>query len=167
LHQQNLPRYDESASGRLVGGINTYAYVGGNPLSRTDRNGLLWEYSQSQGTLWYFPPEGGAATLISTGGYAGNGVYLNDGTAQGRSREGPLPVGTYTIEDQRFSRNTGAAAMPLTPDPGNNTFGRSSFQIHGDNGRGDRSASEGCIIKPRSVRDLIQQSTDRVLRVVP
>jgi hypothetical protein len=40
-HQQNLPRYDESASGRFVGGFNTYAYVKGNPLSLTDPSGLI------------------------------------------------------------------------------------------------------------------------------
>ena len=38
--QQNLPRYDESASGRLVGGFNTYGYVSGNPLSAYDPTGL-------------------------------------------------------------------------------------------------------------------------------
>jgi hypothetical protein len=39
LHQQNLPRYDESASGRFVGGFNTYGYVYGNPTGLTDPTG--------------------------------------------------------------------------------------------------------------------------------
>ena len=34
----------------------------------------------------------------------------------------------------------------LKPDSSNNMFGRSNFQIHGDNKKGDGSASHGCII---------------------
>jgi hypothetical protein len=47
LHQENPHQYDELASGRLVGGLNTYAYVAGNPISNTDPEGLqvpgTWE----------------------------------------------------------------------------------------------------------------------------
>jgi hypothetical protein len=39
--QQNLPRYDESASGRFVGGFNTYGYVYGNPTGLIDRDGKI------------------------------------------------------------------------------------------------------------------------------
>lgn len=44
--RENRHRYDLRASAGLQGGLNTYAYVGGNPLTRTDRNGLIWD------TLW-------------------------------------------------------------------------------------------------------------------
>jgi hypothetical protein len=59
----------------------------------------------------------------------------------------------------------GPVALPLTPDPGNEMFGRSAFFVHGDNAQMNHSASCGCIILPREVRVLISDSPDRVLLV--
>jgi len=57
--------------------------------------------------------------------------------------------------------------MRLTPDPANEMYGRGGFLIHGDNGRGNQSSSEGCIILNRNIRNQIGNSGDDVLRVVP
>ena len=49
----------------------------------------------------------------------------------------------------------GKQAIPLQPENVENLAGRFGFYIHGDNSRGDFSASTSCIILGRSVRDCI------------
>jgi len=62
---------------------------------------------------------------------------------QTKKNLGPAPEGKYKIAN---SCDKKGERCNLTPDSSNNMFGRSKFQIHGDNGKGDQSASHGCII---------------------
>lgn len=78
---------------------------------------------------------------------------------------GPIPAGTYTIEAPMDDDHVGVFALPLTPDPANEMFGRSAFFIHGDNPELDHSASDGCIILARVFREQINDSDDRTLIV--
>ncbi len=55
--------------------------------------------------------------------------------------------------------------MALDPDPGNQMFGRDGFLIHGDNMAMNHTASEGCIILGRPIREQIADSADRVIVV--
>lgn len=57
--------------------------------------------------------------------------------------------------------------MNLDPDSSNNMFGRDAFRIHGDNSRGDQSASQGCIILHPNIRNQISNSGDNILHVIP
>lgn len=147
-------------------GANLYSYVLNNPLNLIDPFGLDWEYSQSKGSVTHVDNKTGARTPAGSG-YSGTGPGLNNPSQQSTPDVGPIPQGSYTIGPQTNSPNTGPGVLPLTPDPGTNTFGRNAFQIHGDNAQGNQSASEGCIVTGPGVRNKIAGSGDNTLVVVP
>jgi hypothetical protein len=119
----------------------------------------MWTYSQGTGKL--FDPAG---VHVATG-YSGKGKGKNNCEMQHVKNVGPIPRGLYTIGQAYNSQKVGPFALPLTPDPSNEMFGRSAFLVHGDNKTG--TASEGCIILGRMTRDMLNYSVDRVLKVVP
>ncbi len=55
--------------------------------------------------------------------------------------------------------------MYLQPDPHNQMFGRSGFFMHGDSLAHPGQSSEGCIVMPEDVRELVAASPDRGLSV--
>jgi hypothetical protein len=56
--------------------------------------------------------------------------------------------------------------MRLDPTGTTNTHDRTAFRIHGDNRAQNHSASEGCIIENRNVRNQIANSGDNCLIVI-
>ena len=120
----------------------------------------MWTYEQSTG--WIISPSG--ARLCR--GYSGAPSAKNNPTWQSEPDVGPIPQGAYTIDAPVDSPTHGPFALPLTPDPSNEMFGRSAFLIHGDSVEHPGAASEGCIIQPRFARERVWESGDRTLRVV-
>lgn len=99
-------------------------------------------------------------------GYSGAARGLNNPAMQAARGIGPIPQGRWTIAGCHDSPNTGPCTLTLAPDPGTATFGRSAFRIHGDSLAHPGTASHGCIILPRAVRDAIWASGDRILQVI-
>lgn len=125
----------------------------------------MWVWDQSAGTL----SRNGA--LVSRG-YSGKGRGKNNPALQGERGIGPLPRGRYRIGTPRTSQRTGPFVMDLFPvdatpnDTRHDATGRSAFQIHGDSVKAPGTASSGCIILPRAVREQIWRSGDHDMEVV-
>lgn len=100
-------------------------------------------------------------------GYSGRERGWNNPALQGAVGIGPIPRGLWRLTDLRLTgASTGPYTIVLVPAPGTNTLGRSEFRIHGDNARMNNTASHGCIILPRAVREALWGSGARLLEVV-
>ena len=119
----------------------------------------MWTYEQLTGRILQDD------RLVGVG-YAGSPAGKNNPDMQNVAVTGPLPRGTYTICAPQNSPHTGPFTLDLTPDPDNEMFGRSEFRIHGDNVEHPGTASEGCIIMARAIREQIWTSGDHELEVV-
>ena len=64
------------------------------------------------------------------------------------------------------TRDHGPCVLRLEPSAQTDTRGRSGFLIHGDSKTQPGTASHGCIILPRVVREQVWQSGDRDLEVL-
>lgn len=121
---------------------------------------MAWTYKQVSGSL-----VDSAGALVATG-YSGFGSGKNNPAMQSVHGVGPIPQGQYLIEPPRDSATHGPFVLPLKPYDSNTMFGRGGFLIHGDSLEHPGSASEGCIILPRSIREQIALSGDNQLFVV-
>lgn len=119
---------------------------------------MTWAYKQATGWI-----SRDGENVVE--GYSGAGDGKNNPAMQDVPNVGPLPAGKYTIGEPSDTKTHGPYVLHLTPDAANEMFGRSGFLIHGDSVVHPGTASEGCIILPRKVREQIWASEDRALVV--
>jgi hypothetical protein len=121
---------------------------------------MAWTYQQDTGDL--FDPDG---SLVGVG-YSGHPPYVNDHSAEGLVAHGPLPCGRYEIGEAHEDGHLGPVVMRLTPVPPFDALGRTLIDCHGDNDQQNHTASDGCLILARFLRELLAASADRIIDVV-
>lgn len=120
---------------------------------------MSWQYCSATGQLW-------RNREIVGVGYSGFGEGRDNPALEGVPNVGPIPRGEYTISSPYDSEKHGPHVMRLTPRDGTDTLGRGAFLIHGDSLHMPGTASHGCVILPRNIREQISESGDEVLEVV-
>jgi hypothetical protein len=120
----------------------------------------LWVFQQSTGKI--LDPKG----LVVGFAYSGKGIHKNNPESQSLPNQGPIPEGYYKIGSPHDSITHGPFVLPLEPDPQNVMFGRTHFLVHGDSVQSPGTASEGCIVAPRWIREDIAKSAVKLLAVV-
>lgn len=96
-------------------------------------------------------------TLVGVG-YSGNGDGLDDPDMEAMSNIGPIPRGEWRIDHWDDHHGEKGPEVAVLSPVGHNAHGRSAFLIHGDNAAGNHSASHGCIIANRTIRDALRAS---------
>lgn len=125
-----------------------------------DLEAFAWTYSQKTGELQQ------DGKHVATG-YSGAAQGKNNPVFEHVPNVGPIPHGDWTITGPPAdSRDHGPYVLHLEPGQTTETFGRSGFLIHGDSKEHPGSASLGCIILPRGVREEVWNSRDRDLKVM-
>lgn len=117
-------------------------------------------YHQRTGELW-------VRHVLACVGYSGNAAGKNNPDLQHVQGVGPIPEGAYLIGEPSASLDHGPVALHLVPLTGTQTYGRSGFLMHGDSIGAPGTASHGCIIVPRPLREAARDDTDRLLIVLP
>lgn len=103
-------------------------------------------------SIWSGRFAAGSDRRLIAVGYSGRKGHVNDPHARFQVGIGPIPPGLYRLCPAYNHPRLGPVAIRLEPIEAD-LRGRSGFFIHGDNRKGDQSASSGCIILDRATRE--------------
>jgi hypothetical protein len=120
----------------------------------------MWIYAQKTGLLL-------CNSQLVGKGYSGSDTGKNNPEMQAVPDVGPIPEGKWIIVGPPIKTSDhGPYVLRLEPAPSTNTFGRDGFLMHGDSIKAPGTASKGCVIMPRTVREQVWNSGDTDLEVV-
>lgn len=125
----------------------------------------MWTYIQKSGELLHDGEHEGVGYFGYNDPDSGQ-EGKNNPDLQNIHDVGPIPVGRYVIGSPHDTLTHGPFVLPLTPDAANQMFGRSAFLIHGDSVVEPGTASRGCIIMNRVIRNEVATSGDHALTVI-
>lgn len=125
---------------------------------------MTWVWDQAKGEL-------SRDNNFVSSGYSGKGRGKNNPSLQGVRGIGPIPKGKWRMTRVYNSANVGPFTIELfaidkTDNDIHDATGRSAFRIHGDSIRAPGTASKGCIILPRAIRERMWRSGDKFLTVI-
>lgn len=128
---------------------------GGKGNVSTEGSVEAFEWEQATGLLRL----GG---LVLGRGYSGSPFGRNNPAFERVANVGPIPRGLWSLEKPRDTKEHGPFVIPLVPEEGTDTFGREGFLIHGDSIKAAGTASHGCIILSRALRERISKGPNKV-----
>jgi RHS repeat-associated protein len=119
-------RYVESDPIGLEGGINTYAYAGGNPISNSDPLGLTYVTNWNYFWSWFF----GAGSNVRT--YGPNDVEtqeMEQSVAAQQMRDAFQKAGCKNVKGLNYG--TAQAYVDTTANPWTADWGSTAFEVGG------------------------------------
>lgn len=99
-------------------------------------------------------------------GYSGHGVGLNNPAKEAMQNIGPIPRREWHVVRWDDHHGDKGPQVAVLAPVGHDAHMRSAFLIHGDNADMNHTASHGCIIASRIIRDKLRASGQTQLTVV-
>lgn len=123
----------------------------------------MLKYVQATGNLYKYSKDVPHTWVKIGSGYSGHGEGVNCPEKELVQDVGPIPCGLWSLSFPYKDDHRGPICFRLTPMTYRGP--RSGFLLHADNSKGDRSASEGCIIMAHDVRQAVADSKEQYLLV--